>query len=81
MHLYHFRLPIKARLTLTDENRSFKTEWKVDNFMIETPDQGMICLICKQALKLVKSDNAKQHFFDIGVTVSLNWTGSQEKMY
>ena len=47
---------------LTDENRSLKAEWEVDYFMIESPDQGMICLICEQVLKTVKSDNAKQHF-------------------
>ena len=53
---------MKRGRTLTYENGSFKAEWEVDYFMIETSDQGMICLICEHVLKTVKSDNAKQHF-------------------
>ena len=39
---------MKKGRTLTDENRSLKAEWVVDYFMIVTPDQGMICLICEK---------------------------------
>ena len=60
MHLYHFWLPMKRGRILTDENRSFKAQWEVDYFMIETPDHGMMCPICEQVLKTVKSVNVKQ---------------------
>ena len=53
---------MKRGRTLTGENRNLKAEWEVDYFMIETPDKGMICLICEDVLKTVKSDNAKQNF-------------------
>ena len=53
---------LKRKRTLTEEKRVFNSKWEQNYFMIETKTHSMMCLICNQAVKTVKGDNAKQHF-------------------
>ena len=52
----------KRKRTVAEEKRVFNSKWELDNFMIETAANTMMCLICSQVVKTVKGDNAKQHF-------------------
>ncbi|OAF67749.1 hypothetical protein A3Q56_04427 [Intoshia linei] len=53
---------MKKRRTLSDEKRSFNSNWELNYFMIETTNHTMVCLICEQVIKTIKGDNAKQHY-------------------
>ena len=71
---------MKRRRTLADENRNFNAEWEVFDFVIETADHCKMCLICKQVLKTLKGDNARQHYLDMRATLTLSWTESRKNV-
>ncbi|OAF69706.1 hypothetical protein A3Q56_02549 [Intoshia linei] len=53
---------MKKRRTISDEKRSFNSNWKLNYFIIETTNHTMVCRICKQVIKTIKGDNAKQRY-------------------
>ena len=55
-------MSLKLKRTVAEEKRVINSKWELDYFMVETATHTMMCLKCRQILKTVKGDNAKQHF-------------------
>ena len=61
---------IETKRTLGEEKRIFNSQWELDYFMIETPADTMMCLICNQVVKTFKGVKQSNIFVVIRHTLT-----------